>query len=175
VKAIARELGEQISADPAIRLMSGGELGAIVGYEVSRIRQAGGTYRADDFVVIRRVSSDELGPPNERLGTIVFDGDAAAGLRSKAFEQVRVVVVLGGGERTRAEISEAKELGMGVIAVGACGGAAADQWTIDVKDDGYRLGERPVDRQELERLIDEDPGVVARACVRLIRQGLFLD
>lgn len=174
VQAIAIELGVQLSGHRDVPLMAGGELGAVVGYEVCRIRESTQAYRPDDLVVIRRVVPGALTPPNLRWGTIVFDGDAAEGLRSKAFEQVRAVVVLGGSDRTRAEIAQAKALGMGVIAVGASGGAAADQWEIDVTEDTYRLGERPVDREDLRRLNESDPATVAAACVNLLRQALFL-
>jgi hypothetical protein len=42
-RAIAMELALQVSSDQEIRLMTGGELGAIVGYEVLRIRQGNRT------------------------------------------------------------------------------------------------------------------------------------
>lgn len=129
----------------------------------------------DDFLVIRRVRDAPLGPPDDRWGSIVFDGAEAEGLRSAAFDQVRAVVVLGGGDRTKAEIREATELGMGVISVGATGQAAKEQWDIDIANPGaYRLGERGVDVATLRLLNDDDPSIAARATVTLIKQGLFL-
>jgi hypothetical protein len=64
---------------------------------------------------------------------------------------------------------------MGVIAVGGSGGAAREQWTLDVASaDSYRLGERPVEPGELRRLGDQDPGVAAASALGLITPALFL-
>jgi hypothetical protein len=175
VKTYAEELGRQLSSHQDVRLMAGGELGALVGYTMCQQRVATGTYRPDDFMVIRRVADEPLGPPNLRWGSIVFDGEEAEPLRSAAFERVRVVVVLGGAERTRAEIKQAKALGMGVISVAATGGAAKEQWDSDVANPGnYHLGERTVDFETLKLLDHDDPSTAAGATVNLIKQGLFL-
>lgn len=169
------ELGRLLAAQREVRLMSGGITGARVGYEMSRYRHKAGIYRSDDFVVVRRVRDEEMTAPNTRWGSVVFDGETAEFLRSAAFEQVRAVVVLGGSEGTRDEIRQAKALGMGVIAVGGTGGAAAAQWAEDMASvSEYRLGERPVDADAMKRLDDPDPVVAAVAAVGLITQALFL-
>jgi SIR2-like protein/SLOG family protein len=173
--AIADELAAELVRHADVRLMTGGELGARVGYAVSRVRHETGTYRPDDFVVIRRVKDDPVTAPNLRWGSIVFIGEDAALLRSEAFEQVRAIVVLGGAENTRQEIALAKDARMGVIAVGGTGGVAAEQWAVDMGDAAYRLGERPVDKNVLGRLSDGEPKVVARATVELLRLALYLE
>jgi hypothetical protein len=173
--AFVEALSALVAADPLIRMMAGGELGSSLGYAVSKKRFDSGAYHSDDFVVIRRVSDGELTPPNTRWGSVIFDGEEAEGLRSAAFERVRAVLVLGGGGRSREEIGQARELGLGVIAVGGSGGAAAEQWAADVSIPAdVRLGERPVDVDDLNRLNHSDPATAADSAFRLLRQGLFL-
>lgn len=176
VDAIARALAAELTTHVDIRLMTGGRLGGQVGYTVMRERQASGRYDPESLVVIRRAQDIPLeDAPNQRLGSVLFDGEHAAGLRSAAFAQVRAILVLGGGSRTRDEIKEAHELGMGVIPVAASGGAARAEWQAVISDpDAYRLGERSVDLETLRDLDNADPGTLARAAVILVRQGLSL-
>ncbi len=172
--AFADELGRLLAAELDVRLMSGGVAGSRVGYAMCQRRHQDRTYHSDDFVVIRRVSGN-LTPPMERWGSMMFDGEEAEFLRSKAFERVRAVLVLGGSDKTRKEIQQAKALGLGVIPVGGSGGAAGDQWRADITDlSTLRLGERGVDRATFEQLGNTDPIVAAHAAVGLIRQALFL-
>lgn len=176
VEAVAGAMVAELVRHEDIRLMTGGQLGGNVGYAVMRQRQASGRYDPDSLVVIRRAQDMPLeDAPNQRLGSMLFDGEHAAGLRSAAFAQVRAILVMGGGPRTRDEIQEAHELGMGVIPVAASRGAARAEWERLIADpDAYRLGERSVDPQTVRDLDSEDPGAVARAAVMLVRQGLSL-
>lgn len=173
---IAKAIADELASQPDVLLMTGGTLGGSIGYAVMRQRKAEGGYRPDSLLVIRRAQDSGLGtPPNTRLGSVVFDAEDAEGLRSAAFGQVRAVLVLGGGSRTREEIQQARELGMGVVPVAASGGAAQEDWNAVIANPGaYRLGEQPVDVHLLEDLDSDDPGTVARAAVLLIRQGLSM-
>lgn len=175
IRHLAALLGERLAHEADVRLMTGGVLGATVGYAMCRARHASGAYRPDDLVVIRRVAQESLGPPSDRWGSIVFDGEDAAPLRSSAFEQVRAVVVLGGTDGTRKELAQAGQLGMGVIPIGATGGAARELWEAYVADPtAVRLGQRAVDPADLRALAHNDLDVVIDATVRLMRQALSL-
>lgn len=176
LESIARAVAAELVSHEDVRLMTGGRLGGDVGYAVMRERQSAGKYDSESLVVIRRAQDTPLeSPPNQRLGSVVFDGEHAAGLRSAAFAQVRAILILGGGSRTKDEIDEAHELGMGVIPVAASGGAARDEWKALIAEPGaYRLGERPVEPETLRDLDSEDPVTVGRAAVVLVRQGLSL-
>ena len=173
--AFSQEFARLLAIDGDVRLVTGGEIGAQIGYEMCRQRHEAGTYHPDDFVVIRRVRDETLTPPSLRWGSVVFDGEAAEPLRSAAFERVRALIALGGSDRTRAEIVQARRLGMGVIAIGATGGAARERWLADRETlDAYRLGERPVDRGSMAALGGNDPHAAAVAALALSRQALFL-
>lgn len=169
-------LVDELANHPDIRLMTGGELGGDIGYGVMRQWKSDGKYEPDSLVVIRRAQDSPLADaPNHRLGSVVFDAEDAAGLRSAAFAQVRAILVLGGKSRTPEEIAEAHELGMGVIPVAASGGAARVEWeALMANPADYRLGERSVNVELLRELDSADPATVARAAITLVRQGLSL-
>ncbi len=173
IEALAKALGSDL-ATTDIRLMAGGQVGAQVSYELLRQLQLRGRYDADRFVLVRRAQEAELDPPNLRLGQILFTGDEPSDLRAAAFREVRAVLVVGGGDGTRAEIAQASDLGLGLVPLGMSGGAAAEAWgAIDAAFGAYRLGGRPADRRDFELLNQPDPAAASAAAVRLLDQALF--
>jgi SIR2-like domain len=172
------EFAEQLGALLAgsrLRLMTGGTLGATVGYEFARQLRLQGRYDPDRFVLLRRYGDAEVNYPNRRIGTIIFTDGDPTDLRTTAFEQVRALLVLGGQEGTAWEITQARELGYGIVPIATTGGAAQQAWRA-ISDDwaSYRLGGRPVDKRDFDLLNSNDAYASAAAAVRLLQQALFM-
>lgn len=172
------EFAEQLGAVLAgsrLRLMTGGTLGATVGYEFARQLRLQGRYDPDRLVLLRRYGDAEVNYPNRRIGTIVFTDGAPTDLRTTAFAQVRALLVLGGQEGTAWEVTQARELGYGIVPIAATGGTAQQTWRA-ISDDwaSYRLGGRPVDRRDFDLLNSDDAYASTAAAVRLLQQALFM-
>jgi hypothetical protein len=170
----AEQLGAML-AGSTLRLMTGGTLGATVGYEFARQLRLQGHYDPDRFVLLRRYGDAEVNYPNRRMGTIIFTDGDPTNLRTTAFDQVRALLVLAGQEGTAWEIAQARELGYGIVPIAATGGAAQQAWRT-ISDDwtSYRLGGRSVDKRDFDLLNSDDAYASAAAAVRLLQQALFM-
>jgi hypothetical protein len=138
--------------------------------------ELGDAYDPDRFWLLRRRKPQDVTPPRLRLGTITFIGEEPTELRGRAFNQVRAVLVLGGGHGTAAEVQRAEAAGMGVVPVGCTGGTAFEVWQ-SIRDSGKMaiLGGRPVDPAVFESLNSSDGSEAVEAAVSLVRQAMFLD
>lgn len=162
-------------ADTPIRLMSGSQVGATVGYAMLRQLRDRVEYDPDRFLLVRRAKDAPLDAPNERLGRLVFTGEDPSELRGHAFNEVRAVLVIGGQAGTAEEVQRARELDMGVVPLAATGGIAREVWDAVGADFGaYRLGGQYVDRDEFDRLAHPDAAIAVAAAVQLAKQALFL-
>lgn len=174
LEGILLELGARM-ADTPIRLMSGSQVGATVGYEMLRRLRERGEYDPDRFLLVRRTKDAPLEAPNERLGRLVFTGEDPSELRGHAFDEVRALLVIGGRAGTADEVQRARDLEMGVVPLAATGGTALEVWDAIGADFGsYRLGGRHVDPDEFELLAHSDWVTAVAAAVRLAKQALFL-
>ncbi|WP_420445373.1 hypothetical protein [Candidatus Poriferisodalis sp.] len=107
----AEVLGYRLADEQVPSVVAAGELGARVGYSYfSRLDP----YDPRRFLLVRRRSNEDVGPPSLRQRQMQFIGDVPDMLRSAAFERVRAVVVLGGGPGTESEVSRAFGLDMAV-------------------------------------------------------------
>jgi hypothetical protein len=173
-RTVAVAIGSRL-AETGIAAVAGGELGAIVGYEMMRRLDALGGYDPNRFTLVRRQQDSGLSPPNIRFGKIIFTGDDPVDLRSAALREVRALLVLAGGDGTQTEIDRALEIGLGVIPVGCTGGTAENLWKRMGSDlGGHRLGGRSIDLGDFEQLMKGSVDEVAQAAVRLVAQALFL-
>ena len=168
----AKALGRRLAAEGVPSIVAAGELGAKVGYcFLSRLNE----YDPSRFLLIRRRSNQEVGPPSLRQGQMQFIGEEPEMLRTAALEHVRAVVVLGGGPGTESEANQALKLGMTVIPIAYTGGAAHKVWqsmTEQLQD--RRAGQRPIDPQQFKDLGSADSDTAMQAAAALIRIGLFL-
>ena len=168
----AKALGCRLAAEGVPSIVAAGELGAKVGYcFLSRLNG----YDPSRFILIRRRSNGEVGPPSLRQGQMHFIGEEPEMLRTAALEHVRAVVVLGGGPGTESEANQALKLGMTVIPIAYTGGAAHKVWqsmTEQLQD--HRAGQRPIDPQQFKDLGSADSDTAMQAATELIRIGLFL-
>lgn len=150
----------------------GGHAGWGTTRELARIRRAEGTYDASRLVFHSRRKE---GPPpvemDERIGTSVYDDLEREPLVQSLLDESRAVLVLGGGARTTEEIAWATELGLGVVPLGASGGAAHEYWE-QYRADPPDLGGRQTDRATWARL-GADVDVAARAAAQLLAQAMY--
>lgn len=174
IVAMATAIGARL-AETEVRLLAAGDAGALVGYEMLRQLKLRDEYRPERFTLVRRVRDEPLDAPNRRLGEIVFSGDEPNDLRSSALQQVRALLVPGGGDGVASEVAQAEQVGLGVVPVGATGGTAETVWQRMRADlDSCLLGGQPIDEVAFGLLVNPDVNAAAAAAVRLLNQALFL-
>ncbi len=168
----AASLGSRLALEGIPSIVAAGDIGAKVGYRfLSELEE----YDPGRFILLRRRSAENVGPPSLRQGQIHFFGEQPDILRTAAFQHVRAVVVLGGGPGTEAEAKRALEMGMTVVPVGHTRGAAHGIWqTMSADLASHQVGQRPINQQQFYDLASDDPDTALRAAVDLIRVGLFL-
>jgi hypothetical protein len=169
---LAATVGVALAEADVPGLLAAGELGARVGYSYL---QALATYDPNRFVLLRRRDDErDLTPPSRRLGEIRHAGTEPSQLRDRAFESVRCVLVLGGGQGTLDEVRRARETGMSVVPLAVTGGAAEQIWT-EMRTDltKHRIGQQPVPVETFDQLATDRPAAIA-AAIRLVTAGLFM-
>ncbi len=174
VVEVAHAIGALL-AETDVRVLAAGEVGALVGYEMTRRLVTRNSYDPGRFTLVRRVRDHAVDSPNLRLGAITFTGDDPNDLRSSALIQVRALLVLAGGDGTHEEVDRAEADGLGVVPIGRTGGTAQAVWARMHADLGtYLLGGRPIDPTDFDLLMGDDVNAAAAAAVRLVCQALFL-
>ncbi len=169
---IASELGRYLALGE-IRITTASLLGATVGY--SLLEELGDQYDPDRMMLARRHRNEPVDPPNLRSGAITFIGEDPSTLRDKVFDQIRAVIVLGGGEGTREEVMRATERGMSVVPLACTGGTAMAIWQEMSADlSSLELGGRPIDPELFTRLSSADISDAVNAAVRLAKQAMYL-
>jgi hypothetical protein len=169
---LAEALGHQL-ADADIRITTASLLGATVGYAL--LGHLGDSYDPDRMMLVRRQRAAALDPPNLRSGTITFIGEDPSELRDSVFDQVRAVIVLGGGAGTLDEVARAREKGMGVVPMACTGGTALAIWQEMLADlDARILGGRSIDPEGFAALNSTDIELSVTAAVSLVSQAMFL-
>lgn len=169
---LGTSLGKALAAANVPGLLAAGEIGALVGYSYI---EALGAYDPSRFILLRRRdSTQDLTPPNRRLGEIRFADTEPSDLRDSAFASVRCVVVIGGGKGTLDEVGRARTQGMAVVPIARSGGAAQQIWAEMRKDlPSHEIGQQPIPVDLFEQLAADQPTAVA-AAVKLVAQGLFM-
>ena len=168
----AEVLGHRLADEEFPSIVAAGEVGAKVGYSyLAKLDQ----YDPSRFLLVRRRSNENVGPPSLRQGQMQFIGDVPDMLRSAAFQHVRAVVVLGGGPGSVSEARSAQDLGMTVIPVAHTGRAAHKIWQV-MSDELQRDRDKQqrIDLQLFADLASPDFDTAMRAATGLIRIGLFL-
>jgi hypothetical protein len=169
---IAEALGGKL-ADAGINVTTASPLGASVGYAL--VERLGDQYDPDRMMLVRRHKNEDVDPPNRRCGGITFIGDDPATLRNSVFDQVRAVIVLGGGEGTFDEVSRANERKMGVVPLACTGGTALAVWeTMRGALREIQLGGKQVDLHTFDSLNSTDPIIAVDAAMILVRQAMYL-
>lgn len=170
---LTSSLGVGLASANVPGLLAAGEVGARAGYAYL---QALDTYDPARFVLLRRRDDErDLTPPSRRLGEIRLVATEPSELRDSAFESVRCVLVIGGGQGTLEEVRRARDAGMTVIPLAMSGGAAQQIWA-EMRADlpSYEIGQQPVPVDLFEALA-ADPDTAVAAAVRLIVLGLFME
>jgi hypothetical protein len=172
LRELAESLGKRL-ANVGIRVTTASLLGATVGYAL--LNELGDRYDPDRMMLVRRRKDAEVDQPNLRSGAITFIGEDPATLRDSVFDQVRAVIVLGGGAGTREEVERAKARNMGVVPLAMTGGTAFAVWEAMKAGLGeFELGGRPIDPLEFDALNSDDPTMAIGTAVTLALQAMYL-
>lgn len=164
-------------AETSVALSAGGSFGAQVGYALlKRLQKTSRSgLHAERFELLRRSRDQPLDEPSHRFGSILFQGRDQREMRDAAFDGVRSVLAIGGGDGTAEEIKRAREHELGVVPIGKFGGSALEEWTrINKSLKDHRLGGLPVDSVDFKSLRDGNPEECARAAARLAVQALYI-
>jgi hypothetical protein len=169
---LANSLGAALADVDVPGLLAAGEVGARVGYAYL---QALASYEPNRFVLLRRRDDErDLTPPSRRLGEIRLAGTEPSQLRDRAFDSVRCILVLGGGQGTLDEVGRARDAGMSVVPLAVSGGAAEQIWTEMRADlSNHSIGQQPVPVDLFDQLAANRAAAIA-AAIRLITAGLFM-
>lgn len=169
---LAGRLGVALADADVPGLLAAGDVGARIGYAYL---QALKSYDPGRFVLLRRRDDGrDLTPPRKRLGEIRLADSEPSQLRDRAFESVRCVLVVGGGQGTLDEVRRAREAGMSVIPLAATGGAAQQIWN-EMRDRLaiYEIGQQAIP-EDLFADLSADPPLAIAAAIKLIARGLFM-
>jgi hypothetical protein len=172
LRGLAETLGKRL-ANVGIRVTTASLLGATVGYAL--LDELGDRYEADRMMLVRRRRDAEIDQPNLRNGAITFIGEDPATLRDSVFDQVRAVIILGGGVGTQEEVERARARNMGVVPLALTGGTAFAVWEAMMASlDEFELGGRPIDPLAFEGLNSADYTVAIDSAVSLVLQAMYL-
>jgi hypothetical protein len=171
LRDIAVRLGRGLAAG-GISVTTANMLGATAGYA---LLDALVDYDPGRMMLIRRHKQKEMDPPNTRRGLVTFTGEDPSSMRGEIFEQVRAIMVIGGGGGTLDEVGRAEAAGMGVVPIGCSGGTAHLIWAAASADlDRRQLGGRSIDPATYAALGADDLNAVVAAAVKLVRQAMYL-
>lgn len=172
-REVCDRLGDLAHRRPGWTLVSmAGQSGWHLSRRVAHHHRVDGTYRPQDFEFHHRESSRPPEQPTERLGTFYFHGKSREELVPALLDEVRAMVVIGGGDRTAEEAQWARVAGVGVVPIGCSGGTAENLWRQGSSFPPL-LGGRVADIATWERLGNSDAAVAAAAALDLLDQAMY--
>ncbi|WAB80797.1 SIR2 family protein [Microcella daejeonensis] len=121
------------------------------------------------FYYRKAVTDDESLPIEHRVGMAVFTEQDLAEMRTSVFQQVRAMLIVGGGRRTAEEAREARAHGVQIIPVAATGGAAEQLWQEILDQDGIEAH----DLELWNQLRVGDAESVTKSAVEMVGRLMF--
>lgn len=175
-RRVGAHLGEILRRQPRVTIVSlAGRAGLSVSRGAASVLRASDRYEPQrfEFHFRRRDEVPEVVPAHpERVGTLIFDGYELEELRRRTLDECRAMVVIGGGERTAAEIALARQLGVPVVPVAVAGGAGEEAWrTTMASVEGAPAGDL-AHHEAFPLLGHEDLNVALAASERLVCSAL---
>jgi hypothetical protein len=167
-----RAIASQLATAPWKLTSLGGDAGWLTTREVARILRAEGTYDAAQLSFYFRAKNEPAPVLEERIGTAVYTDMEREQLVPYLLDNCRALLAIRGGGRSTQEIAWAQDAGVGVVPLGASGGAAREYWERH-RENPPDLGGRKVDPSIWSRLDHENHLVAARAAHQLLRQAMY--
>jgi hypothetical protein len=112
------------------------------------------------------------------VGTRIYTQLATDQLRGLAMRECRAMLIVGGAERTLAELEYARQLDIPVIPVAASGGSARRHWrtcTLETSNIPVPQAQWDTAARHWEALNDDDVNAVALAVQKLTAWANYLD
>ena len=174
--SLAHRIGYQLGSLKNLQLVSlAGPAGLHVSVGFSNAHRDQGDYRAEAAKFhLRSIANRPTKPDGHRIGTIVYDNLETPELRSEVIPNCRAVLIVGGGDRTRAELEMADSLAIPTIPLPTTGGAAFEAYRSLTERRDSLPWLTMLSAADWDLLGSTMPETVAAAAVRLVSQATFL-
>lgn len=161
-------LGNKIAKHNIGIVSAGGRPGIKIGDSVNKTLTASGRYEPTKMVTVYRKKGPKEKLRVTRMGCCLFVGNTIDEMRSYLFTKSKVLIVIGGGVRTREEVQLAEKAKISVLPIGSTGGTAYDVWLE------YYQSEKYNDEPTFLKLNNKNPSIAASAVIRSLVE-LILD
>jgi len=177
---VSRAIGSRLAELPIeLHSLAGPAAGKVSHAFASTLRQHGQGSGADGIkFYFNSTNAHDKTYNAEVVGTRIYTPEADGALRQKALSRCRVLILIGGGGRTKTEIAEAMGMGIPVVPVAATGGHAHDLWaglTLESSNLPVPSPELPEAQRHWAALAESDVNAVALAVQRLTRWASYLE
>jgi hypothetical protein len=175
--SIARSVGNRLADLTELKVCSlAGPAALHTSFGFGDARADRGMYKAQDIEFHFRVREGAESPRlGQRTGTAIHTGLTQDELRRQVLDEARVCLILGGGQRTDAEIGLALELGVPVVPMPTTKGAAKRAY--DTLSPTVALGVDTLsgeDATNWKLLASATPETVVGAVFRLVQSAAYL-
>jgi hypothetical protein len=172
----SRRLGNLLAAHDISLASLAGPAAMRLAYALGRAHQAENRYDPARIQFYFRQSTEPPPALDERIGTAVYSDLDKEALRSQVLFRCRATLILGGGANTRAEVEEAKSLGLPIVPLARSKGVAKEVWSsMNIEDSGIALQGSQDESRDWELLNHEDVDIATPAAARLIRRAMYLE
>lgn len=175
VERLSADLGDRLATEHDIVLTSFANeaTGLPASFAYANALQALDLYDPEAVRFYFRAQNKPGEALKQRTGTTVYTGLALDALRRDVLDDVRAVVVIGGGDRTAEELQVAADLGVPIVPLACSGGTAKAMW--ESSDVAQAVVDATLhDERDWTLLNDTNEKLALAACHRLIRRAMYL-
>jgi len=153
-----------------------GNSAMILSYGFGKALIAENRYDPDRVRFYFRKSPNRPPPLTDRIGTAIYSGMSKEDLCEWVLAKCRAMIIIGGGDNTKAEFDTARKLGVPVIPLARSGGVAKVIWQETTPaDSGIALEDTESETRDWELLNNENVEIAVSAAIRLVSQTMFLN
>jgi hypothetical protein len=177
---MCRAIGSRLAELPISLSSLAGPAAGKISHAFARTLRQGGAVDAAQRVRFFFVEPSEAATnySSPVVGSRIYTHLTTDKLRGLAMQECRAMLVVGGGERTLAELKNARFLDIPVIPVAASGGSARRHWhscTLETSNIPVPQAQREAAARHWEALDDDDVNAVALAVQKLTAWANYLD
>lgn len=169
---LCRTLGHRLAQESVSLASLAGTAAMEISFAFGRSLIAEERYDSDRVRFYFRPKPEQPTPQlRERIGTAIYTVLPKEELRWAVLAESRALLVIGGGETTREEVSAAIEQGVPVVPLAMSGGTALDIWSNTTAE---TLGITDGESRDWALLNHDDAHISVAAAVRLVSQAMYL-